>query len=237
MQPSQKVYYHFLPAKYALCGIEKRRLKVATFDDVNDPFELLGINLGDRKTRKQNRELRKKLRHWRDRMKRKYGMLCFSSGWSNPLLWSHYGDRHRGIGLGFCVDQLREVTYQQERLPGQAWNPTEDIQPILWTKFRHWKYEAEHRRFVLLSECRSETKCGKKLHFWPFGSGLQLRRVVIGANCDVRFSRLSQALDSLTTGIDIVKARVAFQSFKVVCRRDMYGDVSERGQSRSPCHG
>ena len=73
MQPSKKVHYHFLSAKYALGGIEKRRLKVATFDDVNDPFELRGINLGDQKNKKQNREFRRKLHHWRDRMKKKYG--------------------------------------------------------------------------------------------------------------------------------------------------------------------
>ena len=235
MQPPKKVHYHFLPVKYALDDIEKRRLKVATFDDVNDPFELRGINLGGQKTKKENREFRKKLRHWRDRMKEKYGMLCFSSGWNNPLLWSHYGDRHGGIGLGFCVDQLVAVTYRQERLPRQAWNPADDIQPILWTKGRHWEYEAEYRRFVLLGECRSETKCGKRIYFWPFGSDLQLRRVVIGANCDVSFGRLRQALGNLTTGIDMVKARVAFQSFEVVCRRDMYGGDSASGQSGRPC--
>ncbi len=221
--PSCKVYYHFLPAKYALYGIEKRQLKVATFDDVNDPFELLGISLGDKeKTRKQNRERRKALGHWRDRMKKKYGMLCFSSGWSNPLLWSHYGDRHRGIGLGFCVEELRKVEYRWERLPDQEWNPVEDVQPILWTKFRHWEYEAEHRRFMLLNECRSETRCGKRYYFWPFGHDLQLQTVVIGANCNVPFNRLSQALGNLTASVKVVRARVAFQSFKVVCRRDMY---------------
>ena len=167
MQPSHKVYYHFLPAKYALSGIEKRRLKVATFDDVNDPFELLGINLGSKKTRKQNRDIRKRLREWRDRMKAKYGMLCFSSGWNNPLLWSHYADKHRGIGLGFCVDELREVTYRQERLPRQEWNPAKDVQPVLWTKFQHWEYEAEHRRFMLLGECHSETEGGTRYYFGP----------------------------------------------------------------------
>ena len=231
---SDKVYYHLLPAKYALSGIEKRRLKVATFDDVNDPFELLGINVGDKETRKHNREIRKQLRQWRDRMTEKYGMLCFSSGWSNPLLWSHYGDRHKGIALGFRVDQLRKVRYQPKRLRSEEWNPAEDIQPILWTKFQHWEYEAEHRRFTLLSECRSETRRGKRYYFWPFGGDLQLRSVVIGANCSVRFERISQALGDLTDPVEMVKARVAFQSFEVVCRQDMHAGGSERKPPKSP---
>ena len=215
-QLSKKIYYHFSPARYALCDIKKRQLKVTTFDDVNDPFELLGINLG-------NREARKELRHWRDRMKEKYGMLCFSDGWRNPLLWSHYGDKHHGIGLGFCVDQLREVIYCQERLAWANWNPAKDLQPILWTKFQHWKYEAEHRRLVLLSECRPETKGGKRYYFWPFDSDLQLRKVVVGANCTTDFGRLRQVLGELRDSVEMIKARVAFQSFDVVHRKDLGG--------------
>ena len=43
--------YHLLPTKYALEDLEQRRLKVAQFADMNDPFELLAI---------ENEELKKK---------------------------------------------------------------------------------------------------------------------------------------------------------------------------------
>ena len=40
--------YHLLPRKWALCDLKHRRLKVATFDDLDDlddPFELRGVRL------------------------------------------------------------------------------------------------------------------------------------------------------------------------------------------------
>ena len=39
--------YKFLNAKYALEALEKRRLKIARINELNDPFELLGTNLTD----------------------------------------------------------------------------------------------------------------------------------------------------------------------------------------------
>jgi hypothetical protein len=33
--------YHFVGAEYGLDDIRRRRLKIATIDDLNDPFELL----------------------------------------------------------------------------------------------------------------------------------------------------------------------------------------------------
>ena len=44
--------YHFLSAKYALDDISKKRIKIAQFQDLNDPFEILGPNLSDQTTRK-----------------------------------------------------------------------------------------------------------------------------------------------------------------------------------------
>ena len=49
MQSSRRVYYHFLPAEFALCAIEKRRLKVATFDDMNDPLSCSELTSETRK--------------------------------------------------------------------------------------------------------------------------------------------------------------------------------------------
>ena len=47
--------YHFLPAEFALDDIEKRRIKVAEIDQLNDPFELSCAAL-------DNKDLRVRLR-------------------------------------------------------------------------------------------------------------------------------------------------------------------------------
>jgi len=40
--------YHFTSSAYAISTIKSRRLKVARFSEVNDPFELLALNFHDR---------------------------------------------------------------------------------------------------------------------------------------------------------------------------------------------
>lgn len=39
--------YHFVNAEFGLDDIRRRRLKIATLNDLNDPFELFGVHLGD----------------------------------------------------------------------------------------------------------------------------------------------------------------------------------------------
>ena len=164
--------YHLLPRKWALCDLKHRCLKVATFADLNDPFELRGVRL-------ENRADRRRFNRWRKFTAAKLGLLCFSKSWRNPVLWSHYADEHKGFCLGFDVPAscLHEVKYVPERLQFEQLVPDEgQLQQLLRTKFKDWGYEGECRRIVRLhNACEADN-----LHFWPFGSDLELREVVLG---------------------------------------------------------
>jgi hypothetical protein len=81
-----------------LAAISLQRLKVARIDDVNDPFELQAMNC-------MRKDVRKAIADFRASQNEKIGLLCFSQAWKNPVLWSHYADRHRGICLGFDIDR------------------------------------------------------------------------------------------------------------------------------------
>jgi hypothetical protein len=63
---------------------------------MNDPFELLGGLSSDPELRDHLTALLSHLNNW-------CGVLCFSQDWQNPLLWSHYGDKHKGICLGLDI--------------------------------------------------------------------------------------------------------------------------------------
>src|SRR5687768_11905572 len=88
--------YHLTSQHWALEAVKSSRLKVALFNDMNDPFELLGMELKNSKDRAAVRQLRKDTNAT-------LGALCFSQGCDNPVLWSHYADKHQGICLGFDI--------------------------------------------------------------------------------------------------------------------------------------
>jgi hypothetical protein len=102
--------YHILPAKYAIEDLERRRLKIARLDDLNDPFELMSCEL-------PTPAHREAFQHYKASVARRYGALCFSRAWKNPVLWSHYGDKHKGICLGFDVpdEAIRPIIYTATR--------------------------------------------------------------------------------------------------------------------------
>ena len=201
--------YHFLPACHALDDLKKRRLKIAQFQDLNDPFELFAADLSDAKYRPHFRE-------WRSEMAQKFGMLCFSRNWQNPMLWSHYADRHKGMCFGFDVkDSLTQaVTYTAQRLSLQIPDDLTEsnMRLLLSTKYEDWKYEDEVRVFLQLNTHDSSNG----LFFRDFGDDLALVEVIAGPLSTVRESEIKVELGRHRGAVRLKKARLAFKSFKVV---------------------
>lgn len=91
------------------------------------------------------------------------GICCFSSTYSNPLLWSHYGDQHYGFCAGYSLNrnplpEIHQVLYGGERfvktsliaaaiLKNDAGAQKELDENILLRKASPWKYEKEWRVF------------------------------------------------------------------------------------------
>ena len=203
--------YHLLATKWALDDLDRRRLKVARFDDLNDPFELLSVELS-------NRERRRRFYRWQRDAAAKFGLLCFSRTWRNPVLWSHYADKHRGLCLGFDVkaSDVQNVTYLDERreLP-ESIRTTARPGPLFLSKGKDWAYEAECRRVVELADARREGEH----HFWPFGDDLLLREVIAGPRCELSESRLRRILGADFKDVRLTKARLGFRRFEVVPNR------------------
>jgi hypothetical protein len=137
--------YQLMPAVHAIDDLRKRRLKVSFLDDMNDPFELLSPRL-------ERAAHRIAFGKWRQDVNKRTRVLCFSKAWFNPVLWSHYADKHRGICLGFEIpdDCALEVQYESARLELQIEHQLqrhgtigEDIvNRLLTTKYVDWAYEA-----------------------------------------------------------------------------------------------
>jgi hypothetical protein len=208
--------YNFQTSVHALSNISLSRMKISRFSEVNDPFELLAINVGGRK------DVRKHLKEWRTSLNKKEGLLCFSEAWKNPVLWSHYASRHRGICLGFDLSDAKavRVNYETDRVVSnfdkvtpETFEITADMVDLLRkTKFKHWEYESEVRVFLSLSSYEPES--GN--YFFNFNGDLVLKEVILGPLCDIPIEKVKDTVSSLYQGVMVRKARLAFKWFEVV---------------------
>ena len=205
--------YHFMSEHWSFEALRLRRLKLALLEDMNDPFEFLGAALRKESDRTNFHKLKAETNGT-------IGVLCFSRAWSNPVLWSHYGDRHRGICLGFDIpDQwAKEVTYQGNRLAIDLEHAFDQENladlplKLLTTKYEHWRYEDEVRLVLPLEGVQFENKHG----FLPFCDVLRLREVIAGPRCSLPQSRIRENVSVEDHNVTIRKTRLAFLSYEVV---------------------
>jgi hypothetical protein len=70
--------YHFTSANFAMSDTALGRLKVARFSDLNDPFELMALNLREASARRL-------VKDFKTTFDRDTGLLCFSSDWKGQF--------------------------------------------------------------------------------------------------------------------------------------------------------
>jgi hypothetical protein len=86
---------------------------------------------------------------------------------------------------------------------------------FLFTKYSHWRYEAEVRMFVNLRDIVPEGG----LYFGEFADELRLATVIVAAQSNVTRHALRDALGDLAPRVKVLKARLAFRTFRVVRQR------------------
>lgn len=222
--------YKFLPAKYAVQDLLRRQIKISTFPDMNDPFELLGGYCSDSSLREHLNEL---ISHWTNN----YGALCFSRHWQDPVLWSHYGDKHRGICLGFDIASTVEVQkpfYVANRVTldrslrillnaaphakdldasdAKFQECVEIFKQMLLTKFERWDYEDEVR---VLFELKEEQRQGS-LYFAELEERIQPSEMILGIRCSISEKEIEKAINCYSTPIRVVRAELSPSFFQVI---------------------
>ncbi len=207
--------YYLTNAQFALSNIALRRIKISIFSDLNDPFELLAVDLSDKTHRKA-------FRMTKDQLNENKGLICFSKSWSNPLLWGHYAEKHTGICLGFDIPDkfLKPVIYSKSPMKikinpktGELiFNENNMMSRLLRTKFADWRYEDEMRLFVELDHDSIES--GN--YFYPFSEDFILREIVLGPRCEIPINGLRSLIENFNQPIRVIKSRIASSSFRVV---------------------
>ena len=200
--------YHFLNEEYGLKNLSKKRLKIATLMELNDPFEFLGVKLSDPTHRSAMKKTKSDL-------SKTFGMVCFSEDYHSPVQWAHYSDNHKGICIGFDItdDKLSQIKYVDER--GSLPENIEEIdqsfmKKLMHQKFSHWSYEKEWRIFVSLDEQEDG------IYYVNFSNEIQVKEVIVGCVSQISRKKVSEALGELDGKVKVFKARPAFKDFKIV---------------------
>jgi Protein of unknown function (DUF2971) len=208
--------YHFISEQFALQAIENQRLKVATINELNDPFELFACDLTDSKYRRP-------FLKWKNNIAERVGFLCFSKDWSNPLLWSHYADRHRGVTLEVEIDEQLTipVNYSASRLILNIEQIKKDggfsdqlAERLATTKSKHWRYEKEVRIPVNLSTCIVD----KGLYFERLTEQVKITGLVFGPLSKLTTADLQRVLP-YGQQLRLRWGRLGFGSYNVVNNR------------------
>jgi len=208
--------YYLTAEQWAKKVIQERRVKISLFDELNDPFELLSHHLPTRDHRRVAKILR-------EHLARQRGVICFSTNWANPVMWSHYGHKHYGMCLGFDVpDELAmQINYEPERLSfdidlseSNGGLSADTVKNMLLTKFEAWRYESEYR---VMAELKEQDADGH--YYVDFSETLTLREIIIGVRCETPQQEIASWIGEIGHDVEIRKARLAFKQFKVVEQR------------------
>jgi len=123
-------------------------------------------------TYKEIRKIRRVPKLWTNKFKQiimrsfdSFGFVCFTEDPTNPLMWAHYANSHRGICVEFPTtpsfdtnlledlplcsfaiklnyEDIRPTISARENIPKTN---ADDLRKAILTKDRHWNYEKEWR--------------------------------------------------------------------------------------------
>lgn len=209
--------YKFLSKRWALDALRTRQLKIARLDELNDPFDLSPF---DTSTHLANLMMTLTL----DDMAKRFGVVCFSASWTDPVIWAHYAEQHRGICLGFDVPDncCKPIAYVPDRLPFPTLETmTADerfaaAQLFLFTKFSSWAYENEVRVSLLLDP----TTEANGLYFKQFDDHLKLAEVIVGMRSGTCRREIERCLSRSEADVVILRAAAAPTGFRVIAATD-----------------
>jgi len=180
--------FYFTSREYAIKNIENQRLKIATIDKMNDPFEFY-INFNRSEKMLDESEI--------EAVKKNYipimGFLCFSTKIGDPVQWAHYSDNHKGICMEFEIPKklLIKIDYRKDPISvdidKSGWD--EKFSDATTSKYQHWSYEREYRIAVNLQS--PEVVVESDLYFKKFSDDLELKNICKGVNCKLTDSDLA----------------------------------------------
>lgn len=109
------ILYKYVSFSSAVKMIKGESVGFTCLEDLNDPFE--GTNfgfssLGDVKPQSATRV-------FKSNFSRRYALLSLTRNPLNPLMWSHYGDSHKGVVIGIDIEAAGLMSPDEFIIPAQ----------------------------------------------------------------------------------------------------------------------
>ncbi|WP_305843054.1 DUF2971 domain-containing protein [Photobacterium leiognathi] len=112
----------------------------------------------------------------------KYGIISFTETKDNLLMWSHYGDNHKGFVVEFNYNHnyfrsmfnnssndiegnIYRVLYRKERFHGKSTEEDSAFLELFFHKSDEWEYEKEHRLLISFKHTNSAQELNLELRF------------------------------------------------------------------------
>ncbi|MCU8159373.1 DUF2971 domain-containing protein, partial [Vibrio vulnificus] len=112
---SSMILYKYMSFNSALIMLNKLSLGFTGLDDLNDPFE--GTNFGFSES--GDIPPRTAVRGFKNHFSRKYAISSLTRNPLNSLMWSHYGDSHRGVVIGIDAEECGLTSSDEFIIPAQ----------------------------------------------------------------------------------------------------------------------
>ena len=109
------ILYKYVSFSSAVKIIKDGSLGFTCLEDLNDPFE--GTNFGFSSLGDVSPQ--SATRGFRNNFSRRYALLSLTRNPLNPLMWSHYGDSHKGIVIGIDVASAGLMSSEEFVIPAQ----------------------------------------------------------------------------------------------------------------------
>lgn len=202
--------------------INNKELWFARLSELNDPFEgdfafedemmASRIKAPERQTESCTLEYRSNvISNFREKERRKIGVLSLTPNWNDIVMWSHYANYHYGICVGISFPEFKTdafeipenivserdkyifpVKYSNNPMIISETASKKSFSKICLRKSMQWKYEQENRIMVELSK-QHMAGVSQKL------KNAKISEVIFGARCTDKeidtFLRLIKDID------------------------------------------
>ena len=140
------------------------------------------------------------------------GVISFSKEWNSTLMWSHYGDYHKGICYGLDANSLKnsggyefggliDYPIKFPEINPLKINDDETIYIQLGNKSKEWEYEKEYRIIKFFNNPIEPSDPLRKFYFKDGG----IKEIILGTNFpDEKVKEIQEI--SLKKNIQLFKA-------------------------------